>query len=285
AWQFLFAKDHQTPNTAIIEHWHLSKLRRNTFRAGSTYKKLYEQRPSLFHELRENAISRKEGDINDPYIVALLIALAQGQYHNELIVMEDRLRKGTPFALSPSFDAYVLSFVAGFGRVVYVYKASFTVEFLENFRDPSSYVKHDPITMTCKGFPTMKPEELLKGLHTMFCSGTCSFCRGQQKTGKSMLDELEEGVVFPEPPEPVAGSSDSSFGSFWDESDPDEDEDTSEDETSEDEDALSTHDKAEEDDSDEDTSEDEDAVSTHDKTKEDENDDSNSTTESDDGSL
>ncbi|KAE8155246.1 hypothetical protein BDV25DRAFT_134993 [Aspergillus avenaceus] len=131
----------------------------------------------------------------DPYLVAMLIALAQDQRRQQQQKVQDTSTTTDVTSLKKSqqhcecMDQMVPCFAKSFKKVkilaitgvlakyLYVYTATIPTAFLDKFDEPLRYSPSDPITVTYCRISVIE-ETSLERLHSLLCTGSCSFCGG-----------------------------------------------------------------------------------------------------------
>ncbi|PLB50825.1 hypothetical protein P170DRAFT_463911 [Aspergillus steynii IBT 23096] len=130
------------------------------------------------HSLR---VLEPPNPVEDPYIVALLIALVQDQRRQQQRGRQHAKTTTDPVSSdgskcitdSQACNKVNILAITGFVTTsVYVYTAIIPVEFLDKFDNPTHSSPSSPITVTCGGLP-VKGAKSFETLHRLLCSGFC----------------------------------------------------------------------------------------------------------------
>ncbi|PWY71768.1 hypothetical protein BO94DRAFT_589836 [Aspergillus sclerotioniger CBS 115572] len=112
----------------------------------------------------------------DPYIISILIALAQAQ----------RQQTDTPKSTSRSFQVTVLATVGILADGVYVYTATTPTEFLDRLDAPSQPLSSCPVPVKYFRISLTPGRKALRKLHHLICSGTCTWCATEEPVGSGL---------------------------------------------------------------------------------------------------
>ncbi|PLN79115.1 hypothetical protein BDW42DRAFT_173584 [Aspergillus taichungensis] len=132
----------------------------------------------------------------DPYVLAVLIALAQNQRREQQEQKQQKdqglgtgmnetqpksaslpsegMEQGAPSA-AQSFKVHVLAVSLAFAKYLYVYTATIPVEFLDKFDEPFRYSPSCPIVVKYRRITVLRAYSWTR-LHRILCTGTCSYC-------------------------------------------------------------------------------------------------------------
>ncbi|PYI01212.1 hypothetical protein BO78DRAFT_436287 [Aspergillus sclerotiicarbonarius CBS 121057] len=126
----------------------------------------------------------------DPYIVSILIALAQAQrQHTEtkgraarsFQVSQDRLSWGE--AGLTHFPKVTVLATASIAECLYVYTATIPAEFLDRLDTPAQPLRVVPVPVKYCRISLIPGRKALKKLHHLICTGTCTLCVGEEQAG------------------------------------------------------------------------------------------------------
>ncbi|KAF9888050.1 hypothetical protein FE257_009315 [Aspergillus nanangensis] len=172
-------------NMAYITFHAIEKLRERYVQLWKrTGASLYKKRIQLKH-------LEPQDRHKDPYIVAVLIALAQQmrryqmqQNSENLNAADDQHSRassqpgegmGQVPSKAQSFKVKVLAIPGVVSKYFYVYTTTVSADFLDKFDEPSRYSPSSRFLVSYYCIP-VKEETSLEKLHLLLCPGSCPFC-------------------------------------------------------------------------------------------------------------
>ncbi|QKX61151.1 uncharacterized protein TRUGW13939_08298 [Talaromyces rugulosus] len=191
----VFSSNSVTPSLAYITFDKIQSLRKRHVHVLSS-KKI--NAPVL--RIRQKKLNSLEPQnlAEDPYIVGILIALAQeqrwlreqqqGLQGQDTDVITSNQVEEVPAVItssvaksSCSFKVQVLALQGIAAGALYVYTANIPSEFLDKFEEPSRFSPSSPLVITYDIIPLGRSTMLHK-LHRLLCFGSCSFCSSCNET-------------------------------------------------------------------------------------------------------
>ncbi|KAI2730448.1 hypothetical protein DTO012A7_9726 [Penicillium roqueforti] len=220
----VFLNNSVAPNLAYITFGKIQLLREKHVSYKPPRKRDRSNDPGFRLWERKLKLLEPQNPVEDPYIVAILIALAQGQRRAQQqesqradaeiktenqtshvdadITSSANSRTAGSCSLNTeqmarkttnSFKVLALSGIAA-TNFLYVYTANIDSEFLEKFDEPSHYSPSCPITITHSRVLLTSPS-ILRKIHRRLCTGSCSFCsrgKAQDPTAVTAVETKQE---------------------------------------------------------------------------------------------
>ncbi|KAH8812751.1 hypothetical protein F5884DRAFT_856046 [Xylogone sp. PMI_703] len=180
-WHFL--SESVTPSLAYISLYTIRSLREKYIRTARC-NRMNPPVAMIWKKKLQNLQPPNEAE--DPYIVAILIALAQEQRRQQSHSTEDEkadmttlTRESnsqvpshtiiTPENASSVFKVHVLAIPKSDARYLYVYAAHITPEFLDQFDNPSQFSPSHPVCVSYHDISLVSVEKLAKELYNSLC--------------------------------------------------------------------------------------------------------------------
>ncbi|GAB1313423.1 hypothetical protein MFIFM68171_03633 [Madurella fahalii] len=143
----------------------------------------------------------------DPYIMAVLIAMAQEQHCERLLRSRPASRRvpgeetdnGTLPEKEDSFQPRLLALSGGASTVLYYYTACIPVSFLDKFNYPSRFSPAHPIQVTYYEIPSDDPERLVGGLR--YVLDFPNLAQAPRQLQEQLCSEAPHGDSIPVPKE------------------------------------------------------------------------------------
>ncbi|KAI3260490.1 hypothetical protein CBS147309_7597 [Penicillium roqueforti] len=202
----VFTNNSVAPNLAYITFGKIQLLREKHVSYTPPRKRNRSNEPGFRVWEKKLKLLEPQNPVEDPYIVAILIALAQGQRRAQQqesqgadseikpenqtshvdadITSSANSRTADSCSLSTeqmarntanSFKVQVLAHSGIVADTLYVYTANIDSEFLDKFDEPSHYSPSCPVTIKHSRVPLTSPF-VLRRIHRWLCPVSCSAC-------------------------------------------------------------------------------------------------------------